>query len=30
MTTVAKDLKLLLVEDNIGDFILVSEYLNPH
>ena len=27
MTTVAKDLKLLLVEDNIGDFILVSEYL---
>ena len=27
MTTVAKDLKLLLVEDNTGDFILVSEYL---
>ena len=27
MNTVAKDLKLLLVEDNIGDFILVSEYL---
>jgi len=27
MTTLAKDFKLLLVEDNIGDFILVSEYL---
>ena len=27
MINVAKDLKLLLVEDNIGDFILVSEYL---
>lgn len=27
MTTFAKDLKLLLVEDNTGDFILVSEYL---
>lgn len=27
MTIVAKDLKLLLIEDNIGDFILVSEYL---
>ncbi len=27
MTTIAKDFKLLLVEDNIGDFILVSEYL---
>ena len=27
MSNVAKDLKLLLVEDNIGDFILVKEYL---
>ena len=25
--TIAKDLKLLLVEDNLGDFVLVSEYL---
>jgi PAS domain S-box-containing protein len=25
--TITKDLKLLLVEDNLGDFVLVSEYL---
>jgi PAS domain S-box-containing protein len=25
--TISKDLKLLLVEDNLGDFVLVSEYL---